>query len=387
MTNDDQSGQDASAEAARPGGLNHDHDEQGGVEPVQAPAGLPAQGAAARGGHADSPASTDATEQRRPKKARSFWRELPVLVVLALALALAIKTFVAQAFFIPSSSMENTLKIRDKVLVNKLVYHFRAIAPGDIIVFDGEGSWVPAPSPSSTGSNPIARLYDATLGPLLHSVAGLFGTAPSQTDFIKRVIGVPGDHVACCTAQGLVTVNGVPLHEKSYLYPGNAPGSAPSGTETFSITVPPGRLWVMGDHRSVSEDSRLRRGDHGGGTIPENKVIGRAIMVVWPPSRWRNLPIPSTFAQPGIDSPSAAAGLGAAAGVSGPVAPAAPYLPVAAGFALALPLTWLQRQLRLRGLRRPGRRARPECAESETGPDAPSLITEDPAGRSVPDPP
>jgi signal peptidase I len=316
----------------------------------------------------DVPAATDglppgdAADAAVADKRRSFWRELPVLVVVALVVALVIKTFVVQAFFIPSSSMENTLLVRDKVLVNKLVYHFRKIEPGDIVVFNGEGSWDPVTPPASEGSDPVVRLYDATLRPLFHSISGLFGTGTDsgQTsasctsatgcDYIKRVIGVPGDRVACCNAQGLVTVNGVALHEQSYLYPGAAPSQI-----RFSVTVPAGRLWVMGDNRFVSDDSRLRRSDPGGGTIPENKVIGRAFMIVWPPGQWRILPIPSTFSQPGIDSPASASAsvsaLGAVArGV--PVAASTPYLPLAAGFAGAVPLTWLQRRLRIGARRR-----------------------------------
>ena len=306
---------------------------------------------------------------RGQRKHRSFWRELPVLIIVALVIALVVKTFVVQAFFIPSSSMENTLEINDKVLVSKLTYHFRSIQPGDIVVFDGAGSWDPA-ARQPASSDPVVRLYDATLRPLLHAIAGLFGTAPGQTDYIKRVIGVPGDHVACCNARGDVTVNGVALHESSYLYPGERPSEQP-----FSITVPPGRLWVMGDHRLVSDDSRGHMGDPGRGTIPENMVIGRAFMIVWPPSRWRILPIPSTFSQPGIQPAAAAraragtAGGGAAGrtternaaaaallrGVA--VRPSPPYLPLTAGFAAALPLTWLQRRARISWSgRRRGRR-------------------------------
>jgi signal peptidase I len=290
----------------------------------------------------------------KARRRRSFWRELPLLIITALVIALLIKTFVVQAFFIPSGSMENTLQIGDKILVNKLVYHFRSIQPGDIVVFDGAGSWTPEP-PSHASSDPIVRAYDVTLKPLFEAVAGLFGTAPGQTDFIKRVIGVPGDHVVCCNAQGLVTVNGVALHEQSYLYPGETPSEAPAGySGRFSITVPPGRLWVMGDNRAVSDDSRLRQNDPGHGTIPESAVIGRAIMIVWPPSRWRILPIPSTFLQPGIvkSGSSAAAMPGAAPSGAVRIEPAAPFLPLAAGLAGAVPLTLVQRRLRRRRWRR-----------------------------------
>jgi signal peptidase I len=255
-------------------------------------------------------------------------------VIVALVIALVIKTFVVQAFFIPSSSMENTLDIGDKVLVNKVVYHLRSIQPGDVIVFNGDGSWDPEPASGKPSSDPVVRLYDATLSRVFHSILGLFGTAPGQTDYIKRVIGVPGDRVACCNASGDVTVNGVPLHEGSYLYPGNAPSM-----QRFSITVPPGRLWVMGDHRGVSWDSRGHMQDPGDGTIPENMVVGRAFMIVWPPSRWRILQIPSTFGQPGIDTSQAlATSLGAAT----------PFAPLGAGFAFAIPLTLAQRRLRRR---------------------------------------
>jgi signal peptidase I len=310
----------------------------------------PAAGTAARDGLGGSPEPVSESVSR-PRKGRSFWRELPVLIVVALVIALLIKTFVVQAFWIPTGSMQNTLDIGDKVLVNKLVYHFRSIQPGDIIVFNGDGSWVAEPTPGPSSPDPVVRLYDATLNPLFHSIAGLFGTDPGQEDFIKRVIGVPGDHVACCNASGDVTVNGVALHEQSYLYPGNPPS-----LQRFSITVPPGRLWVMGDHRSISWDSRGHMQDPGGGTIPENMVIGRAFMIVWPPSRWRILSIPSTFDQAGISpaSKSAALASGPASAAAGTaVAPASPYLPLEAGFVVAVPLTWMQRRLRRRaGLRR-----------------------------------
>jgi signal peptidase I len=240
---------------------------------------------------------------------RSLARELPILLVVALVVAVVIKTFVVQAFVIPSGSMQDTLDIGDKILVNKLVYHFRPIQPGDIIVFDGTGSWDPAQPATAPAPGLAARGYDDTLRKVFDAVGSVFGSPLDQTDYVKRVIGVPGDRVVCCNAQGRITVNGVALDERSYLYPGNQSASAPAGEPSrFSITVPPGYLWVLGDHRAISEDSRGHQADPGNGMIPESKVIGRAFVIAWPISRWRILPIPATFDQPGIASTGRAAG-------------------------------------------------------------------------------
>lgn len=219
------------------------------------------------------------------KKRGSFLREIPVLVVVALGLALLIKAFVVQAFYIPSASMEKTLDVGDRVLVNKLAYDFHRVHRGDIIVFNGAGTFGP-PAPGSQPDN----LAEA----VVQAVAGAVGLGPTGgKDFIKRVIGLPGDHVVCCDERGRVTVNGVPLDGEAYIYPGDVPSEV-----EFDITVPAGQLWVMGDHRSVSADSRAHIGEPGGGTVPIDKVIGRAFLIVWPPSDIQVLAPPRTFQQP-----------------------------------------------------------------------------------------
>jgi len=231
-----------------------------------------------------------AEETRAPEevpaggKRKSTWRQLMVIVLAAIVLMLLVKAFVVQVYRIPSASMEDTLLTGDRVLVNKLVYHVRDIGRGDIVVFSGQGSWgstTGAPDPAPPG-NPFLRLVDDVLAD-----AGIHST---QTYYIKRVIGLPGDHVACCT-DGRVTVNGVPLDEKSYLFPGASPSAL-----RFSVTVPPGRLWVMGDNRAISDDSRghMTRAPQDG-TVPENQVVGRAFLIIWPFSQFGDLPIPATF--------------------------------------------------------------------------------------------
>ena len=277
---------------------------------------------------------------RRKRRQRSFWRELPILIAVALLLAVIIKTYAIQAFWIPSGSMENTLEINDRVLVNKIVYHIHDIHRGDIVVFNGDGSWDP-------GTVPVTGNIFQQFG---NGFASMFGFGHPGDILIKRVIGIPGDHVACCDAQGRVTVNGVPLNEGSYLYPGSDPS-----VSRFNIAVKPGRLWVMGDNRLYSDDSRDHQGDPGGGTIPESAVVGRAFIIIWPPSRWRILPIPATFTQPALNGSHAAGppavGARPAAGADWLTARAEPTgqaIPLALGFAGAIPLTWLQRRVRSR---------------------------------------
>jgi signal peptidase I len=213
---------------------------------------------------------------------RQTWWDIPLTIAIAIGVVLLLTTFVAKPFSIPSGSMEDTLLVGDRVLVNRMVYHTRPIERGDVIVFDAAGSL--APVDSVPDRNPLAAAV-AWVGQSLGVMT------PDSTDYIKRVIGVAGDRVACCDAQGRLTVNGTPLDEESYLYPGDAPS-----TQDFDVIVPDGMLWVMGDHRSDSADSRAHMGDPGGGFVPVSSVVGRAMAVVWPVSQWQVLPIPDTFA-------------------------------------------------------------------------------------------
>ncbi|HEV2087540.1 MAG TPA: signal peptidase I [Cryptosporangiaceae bacterium] len=211
-----------------------------------------------------------------------MWQELPLLLLVAFSLALIIKTFIVQAFFIPSGSMENTLAIHDRVLVNKVVYVFREPRRGEVIVFRGTDSWAPEVAPS--GNTGVVAGAARWIGNLIG-----FGE-PDEKDFVKRVIGVGGDTVQCCDAQGRVEVNGQPLDEP------NVFDNNPVDTRGFGpIQVPQGRLFVMGDHRGNSQDSRHYIRDQWRGTVAVDDVIGQAFLTVWPIGHWRSLPVPETY--------------------------------------------------------------------------------------------
>nr|WP_241483201.1 signal peptidase I [Nocardiopsis halophila] len=349
-------------------------DERGGARRVSGPdepaapeaeAGTEAEGAGSDAGRPTGSAedAMGAKKEQTGEKSGSFWKELPLLIVIALVLAFVIKTWVVQPFYIPSGSMEDTLQINDRVLVNKLVYQVRDIERGDIVVFNGTGTWdEPGVEAPETG-NAVNRVFTW--------VGQQLGVQPTGKDYIKRVIGVGGDTVECCDSDGRVMVNGEPLDE-DYLFP----GSQETHTEFGPVEVPEGRLWLMGDHRQISYDSRLHQTDPGEGTIAEDEVVGRAFVLMWPLDRVRTLPIPDTFeslnAEGEAAGETAGGGDGGAAGSADggpePVAAAAvPAAPLLLGAAAAVPVHRTGRGL---WRRRPGwarQRPRRGSAKSHAG--------------------
>ena len=207
-----------------------------------------------------------------------IWQEMILLLGIALVLAIVIKAFFMQAFYIPSGSMSDTLVLNDRILVEKVSYWGDGEPErGDIVVFSDPGGWLD-PAEVRTATNPVSKALE------------VFGLYPTGGHLVKRVIGVEGDTVKCCDKQGRITVDGVPLNEKAYLPKGEKPSMI-----DFEVTVPEDHIWVQGDNRSNSADSRVHIGQPGGGFIPVEDVVGRVFMVVWPLDHAKMTETPATF--------------------------------------------------------------------------------------------
>jgi signal peptidase I len=214
---------------------------------------------------------------RAKRRQLPVWQESILLVITAMVMAVIVKTFFLQAFYIPSESMEPTMLVNDKILVQKVSYWTGDVKRGDVVVFDDPGGWL-GEEDSRHANNPIQRALE---------VVGLY---PTGGHLIKRVIGVGGDKVVCCNEKGKMTVNGKVLDEP-YLLDQQARAS----DQAFNVVVPKGHLWVMGDNRGNSADSRSHLGDPGGGFIADKEVVGKAWLRVWPWSRAGIIHKPSTF--------------------------------------------------------------------------------------------
>jgi signal peptidase I len=242
----------------------------------------------ARGGDPDDSRGRGVHRHRRVKKKKkgSFWRELPILVITALVLTFLIQTFLARVYVIPSASMETTLHgcpgcTNDRVLVDKLTYQFRDPRPGDVVVFRGPDSW----GSNVEFSNPRS---DNVFIRGLQQAASLIGLAPpDERDFVKRVIAVENQTVQCCDEQNRVVVDGVALTESYAVFLGSEPQE-----EFGPVTVPPDGLWMMGDNRNNSADSRRHVADEWFGTVPVDNVIGKARLIVLPLGRWQGVADP-----------------------------------------------------------------------------------------------
>jgi signal peptidase I len=258
----------------------------------------------------------------------SFWREVPILVLTALVLTFLIQTFLARVYVIPSASMEPTLHgcpgcTNDRVLVDKLTYRFRGPAPGDVVVFRGTDSWA---------SEFTSQRSDNILINGLQQAGALVGLAPpDERDFVKRVIAVGGQTVQCCDKQNRVTVDGTALTEPYTVFIGHEPQE-----EFGPVTVPQGNLWMMGDNRNNSADSRRHVADQRSGTVPVSNVIGKARVIVLPLSRWQGISDPNPQQPTSLGAP----------GPSGSSPP--PGLPLAAGLLFSWPVLRGGRLLRER---------------------------------------
>ncbi len=223
----------------------------------------------------------DSQERARPRQSHSgrgwkiFLRDIILIFLAALLISFLIKTFLIRSFYIPSSSMETTLHIDDRIIVNQLEPKLMPIEHGDIVVFKDPGGWL---------TPQVEPQVNWFVGAVDNALAFVGLSAPDSNDhLIKRVIGLPGDKVTCCNDFGQITVNGVPLEEPYITLPD---GVTKATRDDFSVTVPVGKLWVLGDNRYNSADSSFHRNDPTGGFVPIDNVVGRALLISWPVNHW-----------------------------------------------------------------------------------------------------
>ncbi|MBC6450719.1 signal peptidase I [Actinokineospora xionganensis] len=270
----------------------------------------------------DQPLDEDEPKPRKSKKRRPFWQELPILIAVALVLTFLIQTFLARVFVIPSASMEQTLHgcpgcYGDRVLVDKLVYTFGEPEVGEVVVFKRPATWN-RPEFTSSRSDKVVVSW-------LESIGGLFGlAAPDEDDVVKRIAAVGGQTIKCCDEQNRVLVDGKPLDEP-YIFWDTSIGD-PKQAQFGPITVPRGMLFVMGDNRNNSGDSRSQGGGGGNGLVPVDNVIGKVRAIILPPSRWQGVGDHNSQA---LSAPAWQTGI-----------------PAGLGIAAAWPTLWLGRRVR-----------------------------------------
>lgn len=232
-----------------------------------------------------SPRSSRLAQDRKSRSKKRFLRDVVILFLAAVIVSVGIKTYLVRSFYIPSGSMKNTLQIDDRIIVDQLVPRLIPVARGDVVVFTDPGGWL-GPQPAAR-SNPLLEAIDWAM-----TAIGL-STSDSNNHLIKRVIGLPGDTVTCCDAAGKVEINGVPIEEP---YIALFPGHTRSSDIDFSVAIPADSLWVMGDNRDNSRDSRYHQDDPTRGFVPIADVVGRAFVITWPLHRlgWLD-DYPNTF--------------------------------------------------------------------------------------------
>lgn len=237
----------------------------------------------------DAPLSDDprggkhAAATRKSSRGWRAVREFVLIIVIALGLSAVVRAFVVQAFYVPSASMEQTLLVNDRIIASRVTTEFSGVARGEIVVFKDPAAWLPEPPPPAGG--PLGWVQQALT---------FVGVLPSDSgkDLVKRVIGIGGDRVACCDSQGRIVVNGVPLDEQYVV--------GPTDQVLFDVDVPEDSVFVMGDNRGDSRDSRFHL-DENNGSVPVDNVVGRVVVVMWPFDRLGIERIPEIFGSPALD--------------------------------------------------------------------------------------